>query len=74
MYGGLICRSSSALQVQLGVLDFQEQRCTQATNVYGAVVCPEGFFKVAQDVFDSKCADLDSECGSAAYRLHPPTL
>lgn len=52
----------SALQAQLGVLDFSDRRCVQSEDVYGAVVCPEGFFKVAQDVFDSKCTDLGSEC------------
>lgn len=60
---GLKFRSGSALQVQLGVLDFEKRRCVQFEDVYGAVVCPEGFFKVAKDVFDSKCTDLGGECG-----------
>lgn len=69
-------RVRSALQVQLGVLDFKEQRCIQSEDVYGAVVCPEGFFKVALGVFDSKCSDLGSECGIYLYCLSmtPPRL
>ncbi|CBJ26735.1 periplasmic sensor diguanylate cyclase/phosphodiesterase [Ectocarpus siliculosus] len=49
------------LQVQLGVLDSEQGHCIQSENVYGAVVCPEGFFKIAENLFDSKCTELGSK-------------
>lgn len=58
---GPTLRPRSALQVQLGVLDLEARRCIQSENVYGAVVCPEGFFKVTEDAFDSTCMNLGSE-------------
>ncbi|CAN0360388.1 unnamed protein product [Ectocarpus sp. 6 AP-2014] len=49
------------LQVHVGVLDSEQGHCIQSENVYGAVVCPEGFFKIAENLFDSKCTELGSK-------------
>lgn len=69
---GLIFRSFSALQVQLGVLDLEARQCILAENVYGAVVCPAGFFKVTEEAFDSQCMELGSECGTAVDDVSLP--
>ena len=52
------------------MLDFEARRCIQPEDVYGAVVCPEGFFQVTEDVFSSKCTDLGSECSTPPVLSH----
>lgn len=51
----------SFFQVQLGILDYDVRHCLESENVYGAIVCPTGFFKLSEEIVDSQCSDLASE-------------
>ena len=59
MHGGFLA-NYLLVCVMLSTVD--KWRCERNSNYYNGIICPDGYYKVAEDIFATQCDDKGLGC------------
>lgn len=56
-----------SLQTSLGVADLSTGTCLRDSSVHQSISCPDGFYRLPEDIVVKRCGDLGLQCPDGRY-------